>query len=113
MLYSFQGNTTAEDLAAIGVNMAFGPTAEIGVQPGWPRYASSFGEDPFMASVYVGNVARMLSGFNTTSGEADLTQPGNIAAVVNRWIGTAPSSCPECCTFIPRRVSSFFKLAVV
>ncbi|KAF0197324.1 MAG: beta-glucosidase-like glycosyl hydrolase [Bacteroidetes bacterium] len=45
------GEITAYETRAAGVSWIFSPVMDLGVDPRWPRFWETFGEDPYLASV--------------------------------------------------------------
>lgn len=45
------GEITAYETRATGTSWIFSPVMDLGVDPRWPRFWETFGEDPFLASV--------------------------------------------------------------
>jgi beta-glucosidase len=74
----------ALEAASTGVNWTFAPMIDVSRDPRWGRIAESFGEDPYLMSVFG---AAMVKGFQ---GE-DFSQPGNIAACAKHFAGYGAS----------------------
>lgn len=41
---------TAADLRSVGIRWNFSPVLDLGIQPLWPRFIETFGEDPYLAT---------------------------------------------------------------
>ena len=74
----------ALEAASTGVNWTFAPMIDISRDPRWGRIAESFGEDPYLTSVFG---AAMVKGFQGD----DFSQPGNIAACAKHFAGYGAS----------------------
>jgi beta-glucosidase len=73
-------HAAAREAAAAGFQWTFAPMMDIARDPRWGRIAESFGEDPFLASLFA---AAMVRGFQ---GEA-LSSPDAIAACAKHFAG--------------------------
>jgi beta-glucosidase len=74
----------ALEAASTGVNWTFAPMIDVSRDPRWGRIAESFGEDPFLMSVFG---AAMVKGFQGD----DFSQAGNIAACAKHFAGYGAS----------------------
>ena len=74
---------SAMEAASVGVNWTFAPMIDIARDPRWGRIAESFGEDPYLMSVFG---AAMVKGF-----QGDFSEPGNIAACAKHFAGYGAS----------------------
>ncbi len=70
----------AKEAAAAGFQWTFAPMMDIARDPRWGRIAESFGEDPFLASLFA---AAILRGFQGD----DLAAPDAIAACAKHFVG--------------------------
>jgi beta-glucosidase len=72
--------TAAKEASAAGFQWTFAPMMDIARDPRWGRIAESFGEDPFLASLFA---AAMVRGFQSD----DLSAPDAIAACAKHFVG--------------------------
>lgn len=69
------GQITADEAYASGIPWNFAPVLDVGRQPLWPRFYETFGEDPWLASLFgARQVAGMQSG-------------GRVAATMKHYLG--------------------------
>jgi beta-glucosidase len=73
-------HAAAGEAASAGFQWTFAPMMDIARDPRWGRIAESFGEDPFLASLFA---AAMVHGFQGD----DLSAPGAIAACAKHFAG--------------------------
>jgi len=70
----------AREASAAGFQWTFAPMMDIARDPRWGRIAESFGEDPYLASLFA---AAMVRGFQTDT----LAAPDSIAACAKPFVG--------------------------
>lgn len=70
----------ARESRAAGIDWVFGPLCDLARDPRWGRVAETFGEDPYLASLYVTAGVRGLQG-------EDLSQPDRVAACLKHFVG--------------------------
>eukprot|EP01121_Diplochlamys_sp_Union-15-3_P013409 TRINITY_DN4155_c0_g4_i1.p1 TRINITY_DN4155_c0_g4~~TRINITY_DN4155_c0_g4_i1.p1 ORF type:complete len:742 (+),score=152.75 TRINITY_DN4155_c0_g4_i1:117-2228(+) len=81
-----EGQITGKDSRAAGARWIFAPVLGVGVQPLWPRFYETFGEDPYLASV-------MGAAFITGVQGSDMSREPNLAATAKHYLGyPAPKS---------------------
>ena len=71
---------SAAETRAAGLRWTFAPVLDVGRQPVWARFAETFGEDPYLASVFG---AESVHGFQGQ----DLSAPTSVAACMKHYIG--------------------------
>lgn len=74
------GRVTALESADLGHHWNFAPVLDLGVNPLWPRFWETFGEDPYLASV-MGRA--YVEGFQND----DYTEPKKAAATAKHFLG--------------------------
>jgi beta-glucosidase len=70
----------AEEATTTGVRWTFAPMMDISRDPRWGRIAESFGEDPYLSSVYTRAMVRGFQG-------DDLSHPTSMAACAKHFVG--------------------------
>jgi beta-glucosidase len=70
----------AKEAALAGFQWTFAPMMDIARDPRWGRIAESFGEDPYLASIFAAAVVRGFQG-------NDLSEPDAIAACAKHFVG--------------------------
>src|SRR5687767_15074997 len=71
---------SAVEASASGVRWTFAPMVDIARDPRWGRIAESFGEDPYLASIFSGAMVRGFQGKN-------LADPTSLAACAKHFAG--------------------------
>lgn len=71
---------SAAETRAAGLRWTFAPVLDVGRHPVWARFAETFGEDPFLASVFGVAAVRGFEG-------KDLSAPTSVAACLKHYIG--------------------------
>ena len=74
------GRVTALESADLGHHWNFAPVLDLGVNPPWPRFWETFGEDPHLASV-MGRA--YVEGFQNE----EYTEPKRVAATAKHFLG--------------------------
>jgi hypothetical protein len=72
----------ARESRAAGIDWVFGPLCDLARDPRWGRVAETFGEDPYLASLYAAAGVRGLQG-------EDPSQPDRVASCLKHFIDTA------------------------
>ena len=75
---------TASEVADLGHHWIFAPILDIAVNPYWPRFYETFGEEPTVA-------ARMGSAYVRALQEAPLIEPYKLAATAKHFLGYSNS----------------------
>jgi beta-glucosidase len=70
----------ARESRAAGIDWVFGPMCDLARDPRWGRVAETFGEDPFLASLYAAAAVRGLQG-------EKLSDPDRVAACLKHFAG--------------------------
>jgi beta-glucosidase len=70
----------ARESRAAGIDWVFGPMCDLARDPRWGRVAETFGEDPYLASLYATAGVRGLQG-------EDISQPDRVAACLKHFVG--------------------------
>ena len=70
----------APESRAAGIDWVFGPMCDLAVDPRWGRVAETFGEDPFLASLYAAAGVRGLQG-------KSLSERDRVAACLKHFAG--------------------------
>lgn len=71
---------SAVEASSVGIRWTFAPMVDISRDPRWGRIAESFGEDPYLASVFSAALVRGFQG-------KDLADPTSLAACVKHYAG--------------------------
>lgn len=90
---------SAVEASSVGIRWTFAPMVDISRDPRWGRIAESFGEDPYLTSVFS---AALVRGFQ---GE-DLSDPTSLAACVKHYAGygAAEGGRDYNATYIPEQL---------
>eukprot|EP00743_Colponemidia_sp_Colp-15_P001508 GILK01001648.1.p1 GENE.GILK01001648.1~~GILK01001648.1.p1 ORF type:complete len:798 (-),score=157.36 GILK01001648.1:163-2418(-) len=75
---------TAKDTRVAGIPWVFSPVLDVAIQPLWPRFYESFGEDPYLAGVMG---AAYTQGMQGGSDRSNLTAPFTGAGCMKHFIG--------------------------
>ena len=70
----------AAESRAAGIDWVFGPMCDLARDPRWGRVAETFGEDPYLASLYAAAAVRGLQGKN-------LSEPNHVASCLKHFAG--------------------------
>lgn len=76
------GEITAYETRAAGVAWSFSPVMDLGIDPRWPRFWETFGEDPLLASVMGQHFIKGMEGKNN-----DLSDKDRIASCLKHFLG--------------------------
>ncbi|MGC3959222.1 MAG: glycoside hydrolase family 3 N-terminal domain-containing protein [Verrucomicrobiota bacterium] len=71
---------SAAETRAAGLRWTFAPVLDVGRHPVWARFPETFGEDPYLATVFGVAAVRGFEG-------ADLSSPTSVAACLKHYIG--------------------------
>lgn len=82
-----QGEITAKDTRASGIEWLFAPILDIAVHPLWPRVFETFGEDPLLASAMGHAIIRGIQGVKEDGKTPDLDSDKHAAATFKHFIG--------------------------
>lgn len=78
------GAATAAEVAASGIDWAFGPTLAVPQDTRWGRTYEGYSEDPALVRAYAGEMVRGLQGDVSKGG---LLQQGHVAASAKHFLG--------------------------
>jgi beta-glucosidase len=71
---------SARETAAVGINWTFAPMVDLARDPRWGRIAESFGEDPWLGSLYAAACVRGFQGTN-------VADPERVVACMKHYVG--------------------------
>lgn len=77
-----EGEITAYETKATGATWIFSPVMDLGVDPRWPRFWETYGEDPYLASAMGEAYIRGLQGNTNT-----LSDSTHVAACLKHFLG--------------------------
>ncbi|MFT3906359.1 MAG: exo 1,3/1,4-beta-D-glucan glucohydrolase [Steroidobacteraceae bacterium] len=78
------GAATAEEVAAVGIDWAFGPTLALPQDARWGRTFEGYGQDPALVRRYA---AAMVLGLQGEPGAGHAVQNGHVAASIKHFLG--------------------------
>jgi beta-glucosidase len=82
---------TAKDMRTCGLNWAFAPSADIGMQPLWGRHWETFGDEPALVSAMVRASITGLQRTDLATEDFQYNTPSTnytmILACIKHWIG--------------------------
>ncbi len=81
-LAEIAGEVTAYETRAAGLAWTFSPVLDLGMDPRWPRQWETFGEDPFLASVFGHHLIKGLEGPSN-----DVSNKYRIASCLKHFLG--------------------------